>query len=228
MRIWAGEYYVHNILKSWFTQGFKPMIGIEPGTALFLAFANTTKPSRRCNGIVVLANANRHFVNTGEQKYHYNQQWERNWGRWHQWSSYIANLIRRVKKEKGEIFREQVHSAMLCALHCYLIILFHPLVIIICFNLPCFFIYNWKMLLHVCTYALVSWGLGNKNNLTWQNMLACSYYFLMKVWQMQKVVAYHTQQLQYASWVRWLLVQVGSYGRSSKLRLTRKMSGLLP
>jgi hypothetical protein len=39
------------------------------------------------------------------------------------------------------------------------------------------------MLLPVCTCALGDWGLSNKNNLTWQNMLACSYNFLMRVWQ---------------------------------------------
>jgi hypothetical protein len=37
-------------------------------------------------------------------------------------------------------------------------------------------------------------------------MLACSYYFLMSVWQMLKVVTYHAQHLQYASCIRWLLV----------------------
>ena len=89
------------------------------------------------------------------------------------------------EKRRGGI-SENKRSAMPCALHCYLIILFPPLVITICCNLLCFFICNWKMLLHVCTCALVVWGLSNKNNLIWKNMLACSYYFLMRVWQMQK------------------------------------------
>jgi hypothetical protein len=52
----TGEYYICNFLNSWFTQGFEPMMGIEPGIALLLAFANTTKPLRCCNGLVVLAN----------------------------------------------------------------------------------------------------------------------------------------------------------------------------
>jgi hypothetical protein len=43
----AGVYYVGNLLKSWFVQGFESMTGIEPGTALLLAFANTTKPLQR-------------------------------------------------------------------------------------------------------------------------------------------------------------------------------------
>jgi hypothetical protein len=35
----------------------------------------------------------------------------------------------------------------------------------------------------VCVCALVGVGLINKNNLTWQSMLACSYYYLiMRVW----------------------------------------------
>ncbi len=54
--------------------------------------------------------------------------------------------------------------------------------------------------------ALSRLGLSNKNKLTWQNMLSCSYFFLMRVWEMQKVVVYDAQHLQYASCIRWLLV----------------------
>jgi hypothetical protein len=50
--------------------------------------------------------------------------------------------------------------------------------------------------------------LSNTTNLTWQNMLSCSYYFLMRVWQTQKVVAYDAQHLQCAYCVRWLLVRL--------------------
>jgi hypothetical protein len=40
----SGEYYVRNLLKSWFAKGLEPVTGIKPGTTLLLAFANTTKP----------------------------------------------------------------------------------------------------------------------------------------------------------------------------------------
>jgi hypothetical protein len=60
----SGEYHVCNLLKSWFAQGFKPMMGIKPMTTLSLAntnttkplqraFANTTKPLQHHNGLVV-------------------------------------------------------------------------------------------------------------------------------------------------------------------------------
>ncbi len=82
------------------------------------------------------------------------------------------------KVEEREGGRFQRTSAAQCFVHCTAIyfILFPPLVIIICCNPLCFFICNWKMLIHVCTCALVGWGLSNKSNLTWQNILACSYY----------------------------------------------------
>jgi hypothetical protein len=47
LRICAGEYYIRNLLKPWFVQGFEPMTGIKPGNALLLANANTTKPLLR-------------------------------------------------------------------------------------------------------------------------------------------------------------------------------------
>ncbi len=51
----AGKYYIHNLLKSWFTQGFEPMMGTEPCSALLLSYYNTTKPLRHHNGLVVLS-----------------------------------------------------------------------------------------------------------------------------------------------------------------------------
>ncbi len=58
----AGKYYAKTCYYSGSTGNEPRSQGIEPGTALLLANANTTKPLRRCNGLVVLAFANKSGV----------------------------------------------------------------------------------------------------------------------------------------------------------------------
>ena len=129
------------------------------------------------------------------------------WGRWQQWSSYIAKLNRRREregKEKGEI-SENKCSAMPSALRCYLI-----------FSFPSSYNHTFsskflhlqlKMILPVCTCAFVASGLSSKNNLTWQNMLNACMWLLFSPESdsvtNKKVVVYDAYRIQYASYVRF-------------------------
>ncbi len=65
-----------------------------------------------------------------------------------------------------------------CALHCYLIYSYcssHNHTCALTFYVSSFG--TDKMHSHVCTCALVGWGLSEKHNPTWHNILACSYYY---------------------------------------------------
>ena len=99
----------------------------------------------------------------------------------------LKNWLGGREKRRGEISENKFSNA--CALCCYLIYSYSSSYTHICaltFNVSSFA--TEIMLLHVCICASVGLGPSNKNNLTWQHMLACSFYFLMnmRVWQTMK------------------------------------------
>ena len=113
----------------------------------------------------------------------------------------LQNWLLGGREKRSRKISEIECSAMPCALHCYLIYSFsssYNHTFALTFYVSSFAIK--KMILHVCTCVLVDRGLSN-NNLTWQNMLACSYYFLIRVWQ-PKSSSIWCKHLQYASCLR--------------------------